>query len=98
MSSKTLNLVLRRLDGGTCGAILQFLQPNLVRFRFNPGKQLTDFSAQSSRAIVMDTSEELRATLERSNPFTIGATSARPRLGTTPGSNPTLNGRFSATW
>lgn len=69
--SKTLSLELCKSDQGTCGALIQFLQANTLRLRFNPGKDPEAFTRQNSRSVVMDTAEELRIILERDNPFTV---------------------------
>ncbi len=72
-ASQTVSLDLGNSDGSSSGALLQFLQPNMVRFRFCPHKDAAEFTALNTRSVVMDKVEDLRIALAESLPFTVEA-------------------------
>jgi alpha-glucosidase len=49
---------------GSAAMLIQFLRPDILRLRFNPGKsKFEDYTEQNSRSIVMDTFEQLKEEL-----------------------------------
>jgi alpha-glucosidase len=69
----TVSLDLSNSDGSSSGAQLQFLQANIVRFRFAPHKDIAGFTDLNTRSVVMDKIEDLRITLTQRQPFTVKA-------------------------
>jgi alpha-glucosidase len=70
-AEKALVLTLTRSDGGQADALIQFLQLNMARLRFNPAKKASDYSPQNTRTIVMDTMDERRLAMEATHPFDV---------------------------
>ncbi|MGO8899878.1 MAG: TIM-barrel domain-containing protein [Isosphaeraceae bacterium] len=68
-----LDLDLENSDRSPSGAQLQFIQANIVRFRFCPHKVAAGFTAQNTRSVVMDKMEYLQIALAESQPFTVEA-------------------------
>ncbi len=63
-AAKTLALLFSRPGGGSCALLVQFLQPDTFRVRFNPAKSAaSDYTPQNTRTVVMDTFRELREKL-----------------------------------
>jgi alpha-glucosidase len=70
-NKKTLTLEFKKSDDSRCAMLLQFAEYDTFRLRFNPGKTEQDYTPQNTRAVVMDTFDELRTTLEGMKPFEI---------------------------
>lgn len=63
-AAKTLALLFSPAGGRTCALLVQFLQPDTFRVRFNPGKSSpSDYTPKNTRTVVMDTFRELREEL-----------------------------------
>jgi alpha-glucosidase len=62
----TLALTFARNDGQNCVMLVQFPRKDSVRIRFNPNNDVPDkFTSQNTRALVMDTLDELIETMEK---------------------------------
>lgn len=70
----TLTIAFDNIDGEagkSCFMLLQFLQKDIFRTRFNPLKTADEYTSQNTRSVVQDTYEELTRILEAKNPFSI---------------------------
>jgi alpha-glucosidase len=66
-SSRTLALTFQRNDEKNCVMLIQFLQKDIMRIRFNPSKGApNDYASHNTRSIVLDTVDDLLAELEAS--------------------------------
>lgn len=71
-SSRTVTVAFNRSDGSPCALLLTVVQKDTFRVRFNPGfRSSDDYSPQNSRSVVMNTLDELAATLIQAEPFTL---------------------------
>ena len=68
---KALKLVLNHDNGTTSNALLQFVQRDTLRVRWNPVEGPHVYSANNTRCVVMDTMEELQAVLAESEPVEV---------------------------
>lgn len=59
------------IEGGRCSMLLQFVQKNIFRTRFNPFKNVNSYTPQNSRFVVQDKFEDLRKLLEKQNHFSM---------------------------
>ncbi|MBV9708460.1 MAG: alpha-glucosidase, partial [Chloroflexi bacterium] len=65
-SAITLALTFQRKDGKNCVMLIQFPRKDTVRVRFNPSNSVPDdFTSNNTRAVVMDTLDDLVATMEQ---------------------------------
>ncbi|MBD1939369.1 TIM-barrel domain-containing protein [Microcoleus sp. FACHB-68] len=72
--NKTLIIEFDNIDGEAgkrCSMLLQFLQKDIFRVRFNPLKTADDYTSKNTRSVVQDTFEDLRTILESQEPFFI---------------------------
>ncbi|MBV9689915.1 MAG: hypothetical protein JO202_09410 [Ktedonobacteraceae bacterium] len=62
----TLSLTFQRNDGKNCVTLIQFPRKDTMRVRFNPANSVPDdFTSNNTRAVVMDTLDDLVATMEQ---------------------------------
>lgn len=71
-ATETLSLNFTKPDGNICSAIIQFIQKDTFRFRFNPNKQSSEYTISNTRSIAMDSFEALKTTLKSENGFDVG--------------------------
>ncbi len=57
---QTLILEFQKSDGNTTAMLLQFVQNDTFRVRFNPKKRKEDYTSNNTRAIVQNTFEQLK--------------------------------------
>ena len=67
----TLSLNFTKPDGNTCSLIIQFIQKDTFRVRFNPNKVSSEYATYNTRHVVMDTFEELRILFKTENDFNV---------------------------
>ncbi|OYQ67791.1 alpha-glucosidase [Pseudanabaena sp. SR411] len=72
-TQEILSLNFTKADGNVCTAVIQFIQKDTFRLRFNPSKNsLQEYTTQNTRSVVMDSFEELKTVLETEDDFTVG--------------------------
>jgi alpha-glucosidase len=59
-TEQTLVLEFQNSHGNTCAMLLQFVQNDTFRIRFNPKKTREDYSDQNTRAVVQNTFAQLK--------------------------------------
>lgn len=78
---------------GTCWLLVRILAKDIFRLHFNPGATVAEaYSEHNSRAVVMDTYDELRTTLAQADPYTVSVqdTPASTALTTNAGGVPVM--------
>lgn len=67
-----LSLNFTKADGKNCCLLIQFIQKDTFRVRFNPSYEFSEqYTAANTRAVVMDTFEELRTVLKTNENFSV---------------------------
>jgi alpha-glucosidase len=69
--TKTLALEFEKSDRDYCTMLIQFVQNDTFRVRFNPKKAQENYASENTRTVVMDTFDELQRTLEQKEKFEI---------------------------
>jgi alpha-glucosidase len=71
-TSQTLSLNFTKADGNVCTAVIQFIQKDTFRLRFNPSKKsFQEYTTQNTRSVVMDSFEDLQEVLKTEASFTV---------------------------
>jgi alpha-glucosidase len=79
-TTKTLTLEFAKPDGDFCVMMIQFVQKDTFRVRFNPGKSSApQYSAANSSAVYMSKFDDLRTALETDEPFDVEDCTQDPR-------------------
>lgn len=70
--SERLSLKFTKADGRNCCLLIQFIQKDTFRVRFNPGYESGEqYPTENTRSVVMDSIEELRTVLKASENFQV---------------------------
>ncbi|MBE9080403.1 alpha-glucosidase [Romeria aff. gracilis LEGE 07310] len=72
--SETFALNFKKSNGDTCSALIQFVQKDTFRFRFNPNNKPADYTQSNTSSIIMDDFESIKKHLETKNDFKVTAT------------------------
>src|SRR4051812_1305694 len=77
---KRIHVHLTNQNGDLCTAEIQFVRKSVLRIRFDPRKheESSEIHNTHTRAVVMDTMDALRTSLEKEEPFSIEAVKDRP--------------------
>jgi len=71
-TSEILGLNFIKADGNVCTAVIQFIQKDTFRLRFNPSKNSPqEYTTQNTRSVVMDSFEQLKNVIEAEENFTV---------------------------
>lgn len=72
-TSQILTIEFDNIDGqaGKCAMLLQFVQKNIFRLRFNPKKTAGSYTSKNTASVVQDNFEDLRTVLREEEPFSV---------------------------
>jgi alpha-glucosidase len=79
--SNTLTLDFIRADNALCSMLIQFMQSDTFRVRFNPGKMGKDYIGKNSRTVVQDTTDDLIRILYEKENFQIDVNDLNEKQG-----------------